>query len=413
MKKLTLILCLILLPTLLYAGGMMLGIVGGGTPAAAGGPTALTITYGNNASDSTHEPVATAHDFIDITVPANGNYLILASGIFWRTENTGEEVDIDVVNGTTILGRAYSKTLNRRHSFGFVATQASLTTSDHIKLRGYSSGSHTDVVNIADAYLAIINYPDGLITSGGDLTGGTVSSATADLASISITPSASTDVLVIGSVLVSGQNSTNICSVWLRDDTGTKSYQSYLGFQSTTAYFSDQVGFAQVIPAVDAERVIKLQATAPAGTDLYWDNAWLVAIPTSSFAVWDHVGQDTRQEAGADTSFHDALSKTWTPASNVPYVILQTALAGKSQGSDGWPEVSWQALGAGSAYWNIADSNDMWATVVSGSATWYTGFFGLWAGTPGVVERIDKMQQKRASSFGTAYMDDLNIAIFR
>jgi len=41
MKKLLLILCLLLLPTLLYAGGgMMLGIVGGGTPAGAPASTA-------------------------------------------------------------------------------------------------------------------------------------------------------------------------------------------------------------------------------------------------------------------------------------------------------------------------------------------------------------------------------------
>jgi len=49
MKKLPLILCLLLLPTFSYAGGgMMLGIVGGGTPAAAPSCAGVNTYYGDN-----------------------------------------------------------------------------------------------------------------------------------------------------------------------------------------------------------------------------------------------------------------------------------------------------------------------------------------------------------------------------
>jgi hypothetical protein len=130
MKKLLLILCLLLFPTLLYAGGMMLGIVGGGTPAAGEAP-ANNVVYVQSVAGIIN---TTYEMFLTVPGVVGGNTVIVG------VRSGGETVG--VVSDTT--GRVT-----------FTAVEAE---QNGMKVYyGYNSGTTGDVIlgitltNISDA----------------------------------------------------------------------------------------------------------------------------------------------------------------------------------------------------------------------------------------------------------------------
>lgn len=101
MNKLILALCLILLPTSLWAGGVM--IVGGGAEAAAGGPSALYTAataiwdFENNANDTKGVKTLTAvgTPTYGTTTPPQGTYYTILNGSTqWFTRAADADFDM-------------------------------------------------------------------------------------------------------------------------------------------------------------------------------------------------------------------------------------------------------------------------------------------------------------------------------
>jgi hypothetical protein len=145
MKKLILALCLLLLPTSLYAWGVV--GMGGGTPAAAGGPDAYYYGAGSDTYAQTHELEETRAVGDDITIVATGS--ITKMGFKVSDKSSG---NIKVMLLTTVGAKHDCQIVlnaamtNGQWSDVTLATPLAVTANDVVSVLIGVSASYSSVV---------------------------------------------------------------------------------------------------------------------------------------------------------------------------------------------------------------------------------------------------------------------------
>jgi hypothetical protein len=371
--------------------------------ASGGGGPAFDITYQTSETDYSNTTVSYT-SAASVTVPETGDYLVFASGVSYKSiSSNGNEIRVRIARNSTALAESNVFNVNQqRVPIGFIAG-LSLTENDTISVQGRCDAAWGDPCAIpAGATVAIIPLPSGSQVAS-STTEVTYSTDTdwQNFASVTITPGATGDYLVAGSLMVKSNNSTNNVSWRIYNETDDVAYGL---FQLAASWAPGRFYVPEAIFAraslTAAAKTFRLQyRTAGTGTTVSADDGYLVVAPMAGFSNVRY-NSSASGSGGSNDNWITAVSDTWTPAASTDYLQLFGVSHGMSTGAD-WDYAHYRMRrGSTDLY-----TNDTLPLQAGDAHVRYRPVLGISAGTFGASERTDQIDVRRTSGGVAGYID--------